>query len=67
MDLSTQWGRESGTNGESSINIYTLSAVRRTAGEKLPFSTGSCLVLCDDLEGWHGGKVGKLGREGMYV
>ena len=36
---------ESGTYGESSINIYTLSGVRCTAGEKLLFSTGSP-VLC---------------------
>ena len=26
---------ESGTNGESSINIYTLPCVRQMAGEKL--------------------------------
>ena len=31
----------SGRNGESSINIYTLSCARWIAGEKLPCSTGS--------------------------
>ncbi|RJF75347.1 hypothetical protein D4Z77_08730, partial [Campylobacter coli] len=36
---------ESGTCGESSINIYTLSGVKCVAGEKLLFSTGSP-VLC---------------------
>ena len=67
MGLSTQWGRESGTKGESSVSVYTPSAVRRTAGEKLPCSTGSRLVLCDDLEGWDGGKRGNSGGRGcMY-
>ena len=32
---------ESGTDGESSINIYTLSCVQQMAGEKLLYSTGS--------------------------
>ena len=32
---------ESETNGESSTDIYTLSGVRETAGEKLLCSTGS--------------------------
>ena len=29
---------ESGMNGESSVHVYTLSGVRRTAGEKPPES-----------------------------
>ena len=29
------------TNGESSINIYTLSCVKPMAGEKLLYNTGS--------------------------
>ena len=33
-------GRE-GMNGESSISMYTLSGVRRMAGEKLQCSTGT--------------------------
>ena len=33
--------REGGVNAESSINIYTLSTVRWTAGEKLPCSRDS--------------------------
>ena len=32
---------EGRTNGESSINIYTLSCVKQTAGEKLLYDTGS--------------------------
>ena len=32
---------ESGTNGESSTTIYTLSGVRWVAGEKLLCRTGS--------------------------
>lgn len=31
----------SGTNGESSINVYTLSGVGQIAGEKLLCSTGA--------------------------
>ena len=60
--------REGGVNTESSINMYTLSTVRWTAGEKLPCSTESpdFLVLCDDLEGWDGGK-GRLRTDWMYV
>ena len=30
-----------GTNGESRINIYTLSCVKQIAGEKLLYNTGS--------------------------
>ena len=33
--------RESETNGESSINICTLSCVEWIAGEKLLFNTGA--------------------------
>ena len=33
--------RESGMNGEGSNNIYVLSGVTWTAGEKLPWSAGS--------------------------
>ena len=39
---------ETGMNGESGINTYTLSGVRRIAGEKLLCSTGSpacCSVM----------------------
>ena len=36
---------ESGTNRESSTNIYILPGVRRTAGEKLPCATGSPVWL----------------------
>ena len=39
---------KSGTNGESSIYIYTLSSVRWIAGENLQCSTGSpvwCSVM----------------------
>ena len=32
---------ESGTNGESSIDIYTLSCVKYTATDKLLHNTGS--------------------------
>ena len=62
MDLWTQLGRESGTNGESSINIHTLSGVRWIAGEKLPWSTGSP-VSCS-VRTWRDGMGGRKGSSG---
>ena len=35
----------SGTNGESSINMYTLSCVKEIAGEKLLYNTAWYSVL----------------------
>ena len=32
---------KSGTNGESTIDIYTLSCIKEIAGEKLLYNTGS--------------------------
>ena len=59
----------SGTNGESSINIYTLSGVRWVADEKLLCSAWSpvwCPVI-DDLEAQDGGGEGGQGEKGcMY-
>ena len=57
----------SGTNGESSINIYTLSCARWIAGEKSLYSTGSpvwCLAVT-----WRDGmgRGGRLRRETMCV
>ena len=53
---------ESGTNGESSINIHTLPCGKQIAGEKPPG-----WAPCDDLEEWDGGKGGRLKREVTYV
>ena len=39
--LDTVGEGESGMNGESSINIYTLPYVKQRAGEKWLFNTGS--------------------------
>ena len=57
-----------GMNGESSINIYTLSGVRRVAGEKLLCSSGSpawhsLMTWRDGIGGW---EKGLGGRECMY-
>ena len=55
----TEGEGESRGNGESSINIYTLSTVGWTAGEKLPCSRGSpgwCSVMT-----WRGGMGAKEG------
>ena len=54
---------ERGTSGESSINTYTPSHVKRTAGEKLPHNTASSAWHSDDVEGWGGRGRG----EGGYV
>ena len=57
---------ESGTNGESSIDIYTLSCVKYTASDKLLHKTGS--PPADDLwwpgeRAWGGGR-GREAQEG---
>ena len=58
----------SGTNGESSINIYTLSCARWIAGEKLPCSTGSQVwyLAVTWRDGRGGGERGSRGRGCMY-
>ena len=56
---------ESGMNVETSISVRILLGVRWIAGEKLLREPS--LALCDDLEGWDGGRAGKLRKEGMYV
>ena len=51
---------ESGTNGESSTNIYTLSHVRQMSGEKLLCSKGRPV--------WRSAMIWKDGMgEGRYV
>ena len=60
--------RESGMNGESSINIYTVSGVRWIAGKKLLCSTGS--PVWGYVMTWKDGIVGRGGRlrrEEMYI
>ena len=59
---------KSGTNGESSIDIYTLSCVRQTANKKLLYNNREpSLMLCDDLKGWDGGQGGGKGdSRGRY-
>ena len=45
---STVWKGVSGTNGEGSINIYTLSCVKWIVAEKLLYNTGNpvwCSVM----------------------
>lgn len=58
---------ESGTNGESSVHTYTLSSVEWIAGESLPCNREPSLLLHEALEGWDGGREGRLGREQMDV
>ena len=49
---------------ECSINIYTLPCVKEIASGKLPQTTGTSAVPCDDLEGWEGGS---RGRGDIYI
>ena len=65
--VDTMGERESCRNGESSINICTLSVVRWIAGEKLHCSTGSP-VWCSVMT-WKNGmaKGERPGKEGMYA
>ena len=60
---------EGGTNGESSIETYTLPYVQYIASGNLLYNAGnSNPVLCDKLEGGMGWKVGgRIIREGTYV
>ena len=59
---------KSGTNGESRIDIYTLSCVKQIANKKLLYNNREpSLVLCDDLEGWDRGQRGGEGdSRGRY-
>ena len=57
-----------GESGECSINIYTLSSITWTAGEKLLCSTGSP-ALCSVMtwkDGMGGTEGGWGGRGCMY-
>ena len=58
---------KSGMNGESSIDIYTLPCVKQIAGEKLLYNTGSPALRSNDLEGWDGGRRGRLKSGGICV
>lgn len=55
---------ESGTNEESSINIYALLGIRRRAGGSFCVTQGNSLAFCNDLEGWYGGRERDLGARG---
>ena len=61
--------RESETNGESRINIYTQLGVRWIAGEKLLCSTGNPVwsSVMTWKDGMEGGMGWRLGRERMYI
>ena len=57
----SQW-----TNEESNINIHYHVSDRQLGGSCYVTLEPS-LPLCDDLEGWDGGKAGRLKREGVCV
>ena len=56
-------GREggAGTNGESSVETYTLSHINGRPVGTCCVALGAPLVLCDNLEGWDG-----MGGEGRF-
>ena len=62
--MDTVGEEESGTNGESIINIYTLPCVTQIVSEKLLYNMEPSLVLCDDLERWFGERERGSGRRG---
>ena len=67
MDLCTQWGKERVRRMEKGTNICTPSGVRRLAGEKSVYGTGSP-VWCSVMTWRDGmGRGGSLEKEGMYV
>ena len=45
---------EGGMNGESGIDIHTLSCVKQITSGNLLYNTGSSAQCCDDPEGWGG-------------
>ena len=60
--VDTVWKEESGTNAESSNVIITLPGVKQLASTASVQHRELSSVLCDDIEGWEGGK-----REVIYV
>ena len=54
-DLWTWGERKGGTNGESSIETFTLPHIKQIASGNLLYDSGNPkLVLCDYLEVWEG-------------
>ena len=68
MDL-WRWGGkgEAGTNWESRIDIHPLPHVKWVASGKLLDNRELSLGLCDDLEGWDGGKWEGGSRKRVYA
>ena len=55
---------------ESNMTEYLSTCVKQIASRKLPYSTGSSVVLCDNLRGGRrvgGVGMGKLKRERICV
>ena len=68
-DLWTQRGKgEGGTNGEGSMETYTLPYVKQTAVRICCVTQGAQPVLCGSREGQDGWETGgRFKREGTYV
>ena len=55
MDLGVGWGEEDGgTNGESSMEIYTLPYVKYITSGNLLYDSGNSPWGSVNLEGWDG-------------
>ena len=66
--MDTAGAGEGGTNGESSIETYTLLFIKQIAAGNLLLDTQSSnLVLCDNLEGWKVGGRFKRERTCVYL
>lgn len=67
MDTWTQLGRDSGTSGESSTDVYTWSCVKCRAGDELLCGTGNPAWPSDDPEGPMRGGEGTPQRGAVCV
>ena len=68
MDFWAQLGRDSGTNGEHSINIYIGSCAKWIASEQLLCITGSSAWYSVMIKrGGVGRRGGRLKRKRIYV
>ena len=65
--MDTTGGGESRTHWETGLDISLPCGKQRAGGKLLSLTQGAQLVLCDDLERWHGGVGGRFERQGIRV
>ena len=65
--MDTTGGGESRTHWETGLDISLPCGKQRAGGKLLSLTQGAQLVLCDDLERWHGAwEGGSRGRGYVY-